>query len=88
MLLFRFQHPCGGHLLPHERHRHREADARGPGLPQGRHARLPERGDDRLHPVSVSAMTRDTLICTVLCNANSLFIVDAVNKDYTYTNDF
>ena len=29
-----------------------EADSRGPGLPQGRHARarLPERGDDRHHP--------------------------------------
>ena len=26
-------------------------------------------------------MTRETLICTVLWNANSLFIVDAVNTD-------
>ena len=75
MCLFRFQHPRGVHLLPHERHR--EADHRGPGLPQGLHARLPERGDDRRHPESVSAMTRETLICTVLCNANSFFIVDA-----------
>ena len=39
------------------------------------HARLQERGDDRRHPESVSAMTRETLICTVLCNGNSLFIV-------------
>ena len=28
------------------------------------------------------------LYSTVLWNANSLFIVDAVNKDYTYINDF
>ena len=54
MRLFRFQHPSGGHLLPHERHR--EADPVGPGLPQGLHARLPERGDDRRHPGSVSAI--------------------------------
>ena len=50
MRLFRFQHPGprGGHLLPHERHR--EAEPRGQGLPQGHHARLPERGDYRRHP--------------------------------------
>ena len=46
-------HPRVRHL-PHERHRHREADAREPGLPQGWHARLPERGDNRRHPESVS----------------------------------
>ena len=39
--LFRFQHSRGGHLLPHERHR--EAEPRGLGLTQARHARLPER---------------------------------------------
>ena len=80
MLLLRFQYPRGGHLLLHERHRHREAEPQGPGLVQGRHARLPERGDDRRHPVSVSAMTRETLICTVLWNANSHFIVNARYK--------
>ena len=53
---------------PHERNRHREPDPRAPGLTQGQHARLPERGDDRRHPESVSAMTieRDfDLYCTV-----------------------
>ena len=71
----------GGHLLPHERHR--EAEPRGSGLPQGQHARLPEPGDDRRHSESVSAMTRETLICTVLCNRNSLLIAHAdVNKDW------
>ena len=66
MRLFRFQHPRGGHLLPHERHR--EADSRGPGLPQGRHARVTERGDNRRHPEreSVSNITKETLICTEL----------------------
>ena len=73
MCLFRFQHPRGVHLLPHERHR--EPDPRAPGLPPGLHARLPERGEeDRRHPDSVSAIR--------------FFIVDAVNKDYTYINDF
>ena len=52
-------------LLPHVRHR--EADSLGPGLPQGRHARVPERGDDRRHPESVSTITKETL--TELCNA-------------------
>ena len=49
MRLFRFQHPGprGGHLL---RERHCEAEPRGQGLPQGRHPRLPERGDDHRHP--------------------------------------
>ena len=74
MRLFRFQHPGprGGHLLPHKRHR--EADPRGPGRQQGQHARLPERGEeDRRHPENVSATTRETLIRTVLRNANLLF---------------
>ena len=50
MRLFRFQHPGphGGHLLSHERHR--EADPRDPGRQQGRHALVPELGDDRRHP--------------------------------------
>ena len=39
--------------------RHREAEHRGLGLPQGRHARLPERGEDRGHPELVR---RETLI--------------------------
>ena len=65
MRLFRFQHPGprSGHLLPRERHR--EAEPRGPGLLQGRHARLPEHEDDRRHPdlpESVSVITRETLI--------------------------
>ena len=50
MGLFQFQHSRGGHLLLHERHRHREADSQGPGRQQGRHARLPERRDGRRHP--------------------------------------
>ena len=64
MRLFRFQHPRGGHLLPHERHR--EAEPRGPGRPQDQHAPLPERGDDHRHP-EVSAIKRETLICSVKC---------------------
>ena len=64
MRLFRFQHPRGGHLLPYERHL--EEDPRVTGRPQGQHARLLEPGDNRRHPESVSAMTRETLICTVL----------------------
>ena len=71
--------PRGGHLLPHERHRHREANPREPGLPQGRHARLQEGGEEPRHPESVSAIPRETLICTVLCNVNLLFIADAVS---------
>ena len=58
MLLFRFQHSRGGHLFPHERNR--EAEPRGPGRPQGQHARLPERGDNRRHP-EVSAIKRERL---------------------------
>ena len=64
MRLFRFQHLRGGHLLLYERHR--EEDPLVPGRPQGQHARLLECGDNRRHPESVSAMTRETLICTVL----------------------
>ena len=63
MRFFRFQHHHGGHLLPHERHR--EAEPQGPGLPQGLHAQLPERGDDRRHPESVSAMRDFDLYCTL-----------------------
>ena len=45
----------------------REAEPQGPGLLQGRHARLPEREEeDRRHPESLSTVTRETLICTVL----------------------
>ena len=37
----------------------RDAEPRGPRRPQGRHAQLPERGEeDRRHPESVSTMTR------------------------------
>ena len=60
----RGQHPRV-RLLPHERHR--EADPRGPGLKQGRHARLPEHGDDRRHPESVSAMRDFDLYSIVQC---------------------
>ena len=35
-------------------HSHRKADPRGPGIPQGHHARLPEGGDHRRHPESLS----------------------------------
>ena len=44
----------------------RETDPVGPGLLQGRHAQLQEHRDDRLHPESVNAMTRETLICTIV----------------------
>ena len=72
MLLFRFQHPGGGHLLPHERHR--EAEPRGPGRPQGQHAPLPERGDDHRHP-EVSAIKRDSdLFCGMQIRCVSLFL--------------
>ena len=74
MLLFRFQHPRGGHLLPHERHR--EAEPRGPGRPQGQHAPLPERGDDHRHP-EVSAIKRERdsdLFCEMQIRCVSLFV--------------
>ena len=74
----RVRHLPRARHLPHERYR--EDEPQEPGRPQGRHARVQERGDDCRHPESVSA-TRETLICTVLCNANSLFIADAVNID-------
>ena len=61
------------------RHPECEAAPLGPGLPQGRHARLQEGGEEPRHPESVSAIPRETLICTVLCNVNSLFIADAVS---------
>ena len=66
MRLFRFQYPRGrdGHLLPHERHRHREADPQGPGRPHGQHAQVSEREEDRGHPGSVSTL-RETLYRTV-----------------------
>ena len=55
---------CGPQLLDLLQ---REAEPRGPRRPQGRHAQLPERGEeDRRHPEGVSATTRETLICTVL----------------------
>ena len=44
----------------------REAAPRGQDGPQGQHARLQEREEDRRHPESVSAMTRETLICILL----------------------
>ena len=54
---------CGPQLLDLLQ---REAEPQGLGLLQGRHARLPERGEeDRVHPEGVSATTRETLICTV-----------------------
>ena len=55
MHLFRFQHLRGSHLLLYERHR--EEDQRGPRRPQGQHAGVQERGDDRRHPESVSAIS-------------------------------
>ena len=48
------------------RARHREADPLVPVRPQGQRAQLPERGDDRRHP-EVSAIKRETLICSVKC---------------------
>ena len=55
------------------RHPECEADHRGPGLPQGRHAQLQEGGEEPRHPENVSAITRETLICTVLYNTNLVF---------------
>ena len=61
--------PASRHRRPREMHDllQREAEPQGPGLLQGRHARLPERGEEyRRYPESVSATTRETLICTGL----------------------
>ena len=62
----RLESASGHAIFPVHRARHREADPLVPGRPQGQRAQLPERGDERRHP-EVSAIKRETLICSVKC---------------------
>ena len=64
MRLFRFQHPRGGHLLAHVRHR--GAEPRGPGRPHGQHARVVEREEDRALPRQSKRLCVKNSDCSVL----------------------